>query len=170
MTLIQTNYLSPLGMLALGAQEDALLTCQFVTRDDFGTATTAFLAECIAQLDAYFRGELQQFSLNLQPSGGSPFMQRVWQHLGEIPYGKTSSYGAVAATLGQPKAARAVGMANRHNPIAIIIPCHRVIAKQGHINGYAYGVWRKSWLLAHEARTLQRLNTTTMPAMNSENL
>jgi methylated-DNA-[protein]-cysteine S-methyltransferase len=169
MIMTQTNYLSPLGMLALEAQEEALLTCQFVAGDDFGATTTPFLAECIAQLDAYFRGELHQFSLKLQPLG-TPFRQRVWQHLGDIPYGRTSSYGEVAATLGQPKAARAVGMANRHNPIAIIIPCHRVIAKQGHINGYAYGVWRKSWLLAHEARTLQRLNTITMPAMNSENL
>lgn len=149
MTITQTNYQSPLGMLELVAQEDALLICRFVTQDAPIVATTPFLTECIAQLDAYFRGELQQFSIPLRPAG-SQFMQRVWQQLEQIPYGKTTSYSEIATTLGNPKAARAIGQANRCNPIAILIPCHRVIAKQGNLSGYAYGVWRKSWLLAHE--------------------
>ncbi len=154
MTITPANYQSPLGMLELVAQEDALLMCRFVTQDaPIVAATTPFLTECIAQLDAYFRGKLQQFSIPLRPAG-SQFMQQVWQQLEQIPYGKTTSYSAIATLLGNPKAARAIGQANRCNPIAILIPCHRVIAKQGNLSGYAYGVWRKSWLLAHEAGTL----------------
>jgi len=163
-TITPANYQSPLGMLELVAQKDALLTCRFVTQDaPIVAAATPFLTECIAQLDAYFRGELQQFAVNLHPAG-SWFAQQVWQQLEQIPYGKTTSYSEIATLLGNPKAARAIGQANRCNPIAIIIPCHRVIAKQGNLSGYAYGVWRKSWLLAHEAGTLTKkdrdLNTS----------
>lgn len=151
MTIIQqANYRSPLGMLELTASEDALLTCQFVMQDAPPVATTPFLTDCVAQLDAYFRGELRQFSVNLKPAG-SAFAQQVWQQLAQIPYGKTMSYGEIAAKIGKPKAARAIGQANHYNPIAIIIPCHRVVAKRGNLSGYASGVWRKSWLLAHEA-------------------
>ncbi|MEZ5673423.1 MAG: methylated-DNA--[protein]-cysteine S-methyltransferase [Thiotrichaceae bacterium] len=142
--------------MELVAQEDALLSCQFTTHECHVATATPFLADCVVQLDAYFRGELQQFSLNLKPVG-SAFAQQVWQQLGYIPSGKTMSYAEVAAAIAKPKAARAVGRANHHNPIAIIIPCHRVIAKQGNLSGYAYGVWRKAWLLAHEANTLNQL-------------
>jgi methylated-DNA-[protein]-cysteine S-methyltransferase len=138
-------------MLELTAEEDSLLSCQFVTPAESHLVTTPFLTECIAQLDAYFRGELQQFSITLQPKG-SVFAQQVWQRLCDIPYGKTVSYGEIAAAIARPQAARAVGQANHHNPIVIMIPCHRVIAKQGAVSGYAGGVWRKSWLLAHESR------------------
>lgn len=150
---MQAHYLSKLGMLELVAQEDALLSCQFVTQADPQVATTPFLLDCIAQLDAYFRGELQQFSVKLNPRG-SVFARHVWQQLCLIPYGETTSYGEIAAAIARPQAARAVGQANHHNPIAIIIPCHRVIAKQGALSGYAGGVWRKSWLLAHETAQL----------------
>lgn len=137
-------------MLELTAEADALLSCQFVTQATPQVATTPFLTECIAQLDAYFHGELQQFSIALKPKG-SMFARQVWQQLETIPYGKTVSYGEIATALARPQAARAVGQANHRNPIAIIIPCHRVIAKQGALSGYAGGVWRKSWLLTHEA-------------------
>lgn len=148
--IIQAHYLSKLGMLELTAEADTLLGCQFVTQAELQVATTPFLTECIAQLDAYFHGKLQQFSVNLQPKG-SAFARQVWQQLEMIPYGKTVSYGEIATALARPQAARAVGTANHRNPIVIIIPCHRVIAKRGALSGYAGGVWRKSWLLAHEA-------------------
>lgn len=148
-------YLSELGMLELTAEADILLSCQFVTLEKSiaSQVATPFLTECVAQLDAYFRGTLQQFSVPLQPKG-STFARQVWQQLGNIPYGKTASYGEIAAAIARPQAARAIGQANHCNPIAIIIPCHRVIAKQGALSGYAGGVWRKSWLLAHEATSV----------------
>lgn len=149
-------YLSELGMLELTAEADVLLSCQFVTLEKSiasQVAPTPLLTECVAQLDAYFRGTLQQFSVPLQPKG-STFACQVWQQLGKIPYGKTASYGEIAAAIARPQAARAIGQANHCNPIAIIIPCHRVIAKQGALSGYAGGVWRKSWLLAHEATSV----------------
>ena len=110
----------------------------------------ARLAECRAQLAAYFAGELREFSLPLAPRG-TPFQQRVWAALRRIPFGETRSYGALAATLGRPGSARAVGAANRTNPIGIVVPCHRVIGADGTLTGYAGGIERKKYLLEHEA-------------------
>lgn len=102
------------------------------------------------QLAAYFKGELRQFSLPLAPRG-TPFQVQVWTALSRIPYGETRSYGALAASIGQPGSARAVGAANRTNPIGIIVPCHRVIGADGSLTGYAGGIERKKFLLEHEA-------------------
>lgn len=102
------------------------------------------------QLAAYFAGELRTFSLPLAPRG-SPFQTQVWRALAEIPFGETRSYGQLAASLGHPGAARAVGAANRTNPIGIIVPCHRVIGADGTLTGYAGGIERKKYLLEHEA-------------------
>jgi methylated-DNA-[protein]-cysteine S-methyltransferase len=107
--------------------------------------------EARRQLDAYFAGELREFNLELAPDG-SPFRQRVWRALGDIPYGATESYGALALRIGLPQAARAVGLANGRNPISIVIPCHRVIGKNGALVGYGGGLERKQWLLSHEQR------------------
>lgn len=109
------------------------------------------LREAISQLQAYFAGQLRMFDLPLEPLG-TPFQQSVWQALCAIPYGETRSYGAVAASIGNPKAARAVGLANNKNPIAIIIPCHRVIGADGRLVGYAGGLGIKEHLLHLEAR------------------
>lgn len=103
------------------------------------------------QLAAYFAGALQDFDLPLAPAG-TDFQQTVWQALRDIPYGCTESYGTLARRIGAPKAPRAVGLANGHNPLGIIVPCHRVIGANGKLTGYAGGVERKRWLLAHEAR------------------
>lgn len=108
------------------------------------------LQQACAQLDAYFARELQQFDLPLAP-GGTVFQQQVWQQLCQLPYGSTASYGALASTLGKPAAMRAVGAANGRNPIAIIVPCHRVIATNGRLTGYAGGLSHKLWLLQFEA-------------------
>jgi methylated-DNA-[protein]-cysteine S-methyltransferase len=103
-----------------------------------------------AQLGEYFAGERTAFDLPLAPRG-TPFQLAVWAELTRIPYGKTVSYGEVAAALGKsPLASRAVGLANGRNPISIIVPCHRVIGADGSLTGYGWGLDRKEWLLRHE--------------------
>ncbi|MGH2853799.1 MAG: methylated-DNA--[protein]-cysteine S-methyltransferase [Solirubrobacteraceae bacterium] len=107
------------------------------------------LAPLRRQLREYFAGERREFDLELAPSG-SPFQLSVWRALCAIPYGETASYGEVAAAVGQPGAARAVGGANNRNPIAIVVPCHRVIGASGSLTGYGGGLPRKQRLLALE--------------------
>ena len=104
-----------------------------------------------SELRSYFAGELREFAVPLAP-GGSAFEQRVWSILRAIPYGTTTSYGAIARELGVPNAARAVGTANGRNPIAIVIPCHRVIGADGGLTGYGGGLARKRLLLELEGR------------------
>jgi len=103
------------------------------------------------QLQAYLAGELREFELPLAAEG-TPFQQRVWRALCDIPYGETISYGELARRIGQPTAARAVGLANGQNPISIVVPCHRVIGANGSLTGYGGGLERKRWLLAHESK------------------
>ncbi len=107
---------------------------------------TQLIKEAAKQLDEYFKGERQQFSLKLNPHG-TPFQQLVWKELLEIPYGETRSYKQVAEKIGNPNASRAVGMANNKNPIFIIIPCHRVIGSTGKLVGYGGGIDIKEQLL-----------------------
>lgn len=107
-------------------------------------------AEVKGQLRAYFEGTLTQFDVPIELTG-SEFQRRVWQCLQDIPYGQTVSYGELARRVGNPKASRAVGLANGRNPVAVIVPCHRVIGADGRLTGYAGGIDRKTWLLDHEA-------------------
>jgi len=104
-------------------------------------------------LDAYFRGAVDALDAVRVDAHGTSFQSRVWSLLREIPAGETRSYGELAAELGAPGAARAVGMANASNPVAVIVPCHRVVRVGGRIGGYAGGVERKRWLLEHEYRS-----------------
>jgi methylated-DNA-[protein]-cysteine S-methyltransferase len=101
------------------------------------------------QLTAYFAATLTEFELPLQIQG-TLFQQRVWEALKTIPHGTTMSYGELAQQIGQPKASRAVGLANGQNPISIVVPCHRVIGANGKLTGYGGGIERKQWLLNHE--------------------
>ena len=110
---------------------------------------TAVLREAAGQLQAYLAGELRCFSLPLEPVG-TPFMQSVWRALCDIPYGRTVSYRDIAAAVGNPKASRAVGMANNRNPLPILIPCHRVIGANGALVGYGGGLAIKVRLLEIE--------------------
>ncbi|MFJ8310322.1 MULTISPECIES: methylated-DNA--[protein]-cysteine S-methyltransferase [unclassified Streptomyces] len=105
--------------------------------------------EVVRQLQAYFAGELTEFKLDLNLRG-TPFQQRVWAQLQQIPYGETRSYGELAEALGNPNASRAVGLANGKNPVGIIVPCHRVIGANGSLTGYGGGLDRKQRLLAFE--------------------
>jgi methylated-DNA-[protein]-cysteine S-methyltransferase len=103
------------------------------------------------QLDAYFAGDLVDFDLDLAPAG-TAFQRQVWDVLATIGFGQTWSYGQVAEQVGRPRGSRAVGQANGRNPISIILPCHRVIAADGSLGGYGWGLPRKRWLLDHESQ------------------
>ena len=111
------------------------------------------LREVMEQLDAYFEGELKEFHLKLAPDG-TPFQLRVWRALQEIPYAQTISYGELARRIGNPKASRAVGGANGRNPLAIVVPCHRVIGSDGSLTGFGGGLDTKDILLALERKNL----------------
>lgn len=155
---------SPLGPLVLVSDGDALLALDFPPfetrmRDllarHHGAATMrpgripAFIRAALA---AWFAGDLKALDTVPTGTGGTAFQRSVWNALRAIPPGETRSYGDVAASLGKPGAARAVGRANALNPVAIVVPCHRVVGASGTLTGYAGGLERKRWLLAHEAR------------------
>ncbi|NTV89463.1 MAG: methylated-DNA--[protein]-cysteine S-methyltransferase [Clostridiales bacterium] len=118
---------------------------------DAGSQLPACVFECISQLDEYFRGTRKAFELKLYLSG-TDFQKRVWSRISQIPYGQTATYSEVAADTGNEKAFRAAGGASNKNRVPIIIPCHRVVGNGGALTGYAGGIWRKEWLLAHEKK------------------
>ena len=151
-----TTHPSPIGPLTLVA-EDGVLAAVYTAEHrgapdpaTRGPADPRGLEAATEALDAYFAGALTTFDLPLA-ARGTPFQERVWAALREIPYGSTASYGQLAAALGAPGASRAVGAANGRNPLSIVVPCHRVVGSAGAITGYAGGVERKRFLLALEA-------------------
>lgn len=154
-SLLWTQMPSPLGPLLLLAGEHGLRRILLPQR---GAAATpgadwqrddAALAPARGQLEAYFAGQRRTFDLPLAPEG-TAFQLAVLGALAEIPYGQTRSYGEIARRLGRPAASRAVGAANARNPLAIVLPCHRVIGSDGSLTGYAGGLDAKRWLLRHE--------------------
>jgi len=147
-------YLSPIGPLEVSGTSEGIVSVTFVkTRLPNDRNLPECVKEGIRQLEEYFKGARKNFSLKLLLQG-TPFQKLVWQRLKKIPYGKLASYGEVAKAIGKPNAYRAVGNANNKNPIAIIIPCHRVIGSDGTLVGYGGGLWRKEWLLDHENPSL----------------
>ncbi|HWN69064.1 MAG TPA: methylated-DNA--[protein]-cysteine S-methyltransferase [Haliangium sp.] len=142
---------SPIGNLVLAGDDAGLRHILFSAGDipSGWTLDPASLAAARQQIAEYFAGMRQVFDLPLAPAG-TPFQQRVWRALVEIPYGRTASYGALAQRIGTPGAARAVGLANNRNPLPIVIPCHRVIGANGSLTGYAGGLHVKEHLLALE--------------------
>jgi methylated-DNA-[protein]-cysteine S-methyltransferase len=162
MTRCYTQIESPLGPLLLTADDAGLRQIFFVNGrhparpESSWKEDRAPLIETIRQLQAYFAGELESFDLKLAPEG-TPFQQEVWRRLCDIPYGETISYGTLAGRIGNPKASRAVGLANGSNPIPIVIPCHRVIGSNGKLTGYGGGLPIKEKLLALERRQLRLL-------------
>ena len=141
---------SPVGRLRIDADESAI-TGVNRTAQELLPPATPLMEECVRQLRAYFAGQLTVFDLPLRMEG-TAFRMKVWQALQRIPYGETRSYGQLAAMIGQPSASRAVGGANHHNPISIIVPCHRVIGADGALTGYGGGLDMKEWLLEHERK------------------
>jgi methylated-DNA-[protein]-cysteine S-methyltransferase len=153
---------SPIGELLLVADEGGLRQIWFANgkhspriEPTWQEDATRF-KETTRQLCAYFSGELETFDLPLRPEG-TPFQLTVWKELCEIPFGETISYGELAGRIGNPKASRAVGLANGSNPIPIVIPCHRVIGSNGKLTGYGGGLPIKEKLLALERRQLTLL-------------
>lgn len=147
-----SHFDSPIGTLVLSGDGEALACIDLHGRlpDAAARRDDAAFAAVRAQLAAYFGGGLTAFDLPLAPRG-TPFQLRVWNALGAIPYAATISYGELARRIGQPTAARAVGLANGANPLPIVVPCHRVIGADGSLTGFGGGLERKRWLLAHEA-------------------
>ncbi|MDW4905388.1 methylated-DNA--[protein]-cysteine S-methyltransferase [Streptomyces sp. ADMS] len=143
---------SPYGPLTLVADDGALCGLYMVDQrhrppqENFGVREDTPFGESIDQLKAYFQGELKEFTIELRLSG-TPFQRSVWEQLCRIPYGETRSYGELADALGNPKASRAVGLANGRNPVGIIVPCHRVVGADGGLTGYGGGLERKQRLL-----------------------
>ncbi len=136
---------SPIGFIKITADNDAICEVIFVEKKD-DDAPNVLTQDAVNQLMEYFTGKRTIFELPLAPAG-TPFQQTVWKALCSIPYGKTASYGDIAKLIGNPKASRAVGMANNRNPISIVIPCHRVIGANGKLVGYGGGIEKKKYLL-----------------------
>jgi methylated-DNA-[protein]-cysteine S-methyltransferase len=144
---------SPLGDIVLVASSTGLRRVEFLNRDARAPTSVAnvHLDAAGRQLAEYFAGDRRDFDLVLEPEG-SAFQLSAWAVLRTIPYGATMTYGEQASALGKPRAVRAVGGANGRNPLAIIVPCHRVIGVAGKLTGYASGLDRKAWLLNHELK------------------
>ncbi|HTR51533.1 MAG TPA: methylated-DNA--[protein]-cysteine S-methyltransferase [Kofleriaceae bacterium] len=153
MKMIAACYSAPFGTLRLDARGDELVALWLPNAEppDVPVGSSRVLARAATQLDEYFAGTRRTFDLPLAPHG-TGFQQRVWRALCAIPFGATSSYGELARAIGRPAASRAVGAANGRNPIAIIVPCHRVIGANGTLTGYGGGLATKAWLLDHERR------------------
>lgn len=146
-------YSTPVGTLLI-AEDDGFIThCGFnsIFPAGYKDEETPLLQRAFTQLNDYFVGQRKEFDLPLKPLG-TPFQKQVWATLQTIPYGQTKSYLEIANQIGNPKACRAVGMANHNNPIGIIIPCHRVVGKNGSLTGYAGGLNIKQYLLDLEQK------------------
>lgn len=145
--MIRSVMQSPVGAVTVFSDGEAITEIRF---GDFGgDEPDAVITQAIKQLGEYFEGKRKSFELPLKPCG-TPFQKSVWSALRDIPYGETRNYGDIAKSVGNEKACRAVGMANNKNPIAIVIPCHRVIGADGSLTGYAAGLDIKKYLLDME--------------------
>ena len=161
-------YKSPLGILQITCTGNAVSQVSFVNRKGaekiqedevvIEEPGSPALKKCIDQLDNYFSGRLFEFDLELEQPG-TDFQQTVWTELLKIGYGRTESYLSLSKRIGNVKAIRAVGTANGKNNIAIIVPCHRVIGSNGSLVGYGGDLWRKQWLLQHEAKYANGVQT-----------
>ena len=144
-------YKSPIGTIKLICSEEYLREMQFVEeKGENPKIYSQIVSTCKEELDAYFAGKLEKFTIPLEFVRGTDFQREVWKALQSIPYGETRSYKDIATVIGNPKAVRAVGGANNKNPIGIVIPCHRVIGSSGKLVGYAGGLDKKEMLLKLE--------------------
>ena len=153
MSLQFTYFKTPIGFAKITGDKNGIQSISVLDEVDITNYNTDEIPEClqkcVTQLDQYFNGKRTSFNLKLNPQGTS-FQKKVWQELLNIPYNTTRTYLEQTKALGDVKAIRAVASANGKNPIWIVIPCHRVIGSDGSLTGYAGGIWRKKWLLAHE--------------------
>lgn len=145
---------SPIGNIRINGNSTSITAISFDEESCHIRAsrkTPQPVLEAAKQLNEYFTGLRKNFFLPLAPAG-TPFQKQVWEQLLRIPYGQTLSYADIAGAISNPGAVRAVGGANNKNPVGIVIPCHRVIGKNGKLTGYGGGLWRKEWLLHHERK------------------
>ncbi|SRR6056297_616918 len=159
MKFYSTYYTSPLGTIHIQATQEAVCSLKFVKYVNSNSPDLPdILRYCLYEIDEYFKGNLKRFSVPITMNG-TYFQLAVWKSLQTLPYGKTLSYRDIADYIQKPNAYRAVGHANKKNPLPIIIPCHRVVGKNGHLTGYNKGLWRKKWLIEHEKEYVgQRTN------------
>jgi methylated-DNA-[protein]-cysteine S-methyltransferase len=150
-----TYYNSKIGTIEIKGTEEGIISVLYLDSmpemESKGEEIPVCLKECVLQLNEYFEGKRKEFTVDLIIQG-TEFQNKVWNSLREIIYGHTVSYADIAEKVGNSKAVRAVGTTNGKNKINIIIPCHRVIGKDGSLTGYGGGLWRKEWLLEHESR------------------
>jgi len=144
---------SPVGQIKITADNNSITSILFLfdNTEMEPENSNQILDECRKQFAEYFAGERKDFNISLNQEG-TEFQHSVWDQLLNIPFGKTVSYDYISRRLGNPRSIRAVGAANGKNQISIMVPCHRVIGSDGNLTGYAGGLWRKKWLLEHEAK------------------
>jgi methylated-DNA-[protein]-cysteine S-methyltransferase len=150
-------YPSPVGELCIGSRNERITSLRFLREIRQAETVTTATTQCIRELEEYFYKGRKFFTVDLELEG-TEFQRSVWQELLTIPYGSTISYQALAIRLGNINAIRAIGLANGQNPIAIIVPCHRVIGKEGDLVGYGGGLENKAWLLQHEGAIRKQLS------------
>ena len=168
MNMEMVYYQSPIGVLEIRCTGSAISEVLFVNswkgekisedNINFVKPVSSILKSCIRQLDEYFAGKRTEFTMHTAQVG-TEFQQSVWNELARIPYGRTISYHELSKRIGNTKAIRAVGSANGNNNICIIVPCHRVIGSNGDLVGYGGDLWRKKWLLEHEGKTVNGVQT-----------
>ena len=151
MAIYTSYYSSPIGILKIQCTDQYINAITFENNTVHEADNHLLLRSCIKELDEYFQGIRKQFHTPVKQSG-TDFQQKVWTLLSNIPFGKTISYLALSKQYGDVKAIRAVASANGKNNLAIVVPCHRVIGSNQSLTGYAGGIWRKKWLLEHEAK------------------
>ena len=154
------SYETELGSITFMEEDGALLAISTRRSNEGICQETALIKEAHQQLDEYLKGERKTFRLPLNPKG-TDFQKRVWKALCEIPYGESRSYKQISEAIGNPKAVRAVGMANNRNPLLIVVPCHRVIGANGMLVGYAAGIDKKEFLLRLENRVVTTNSSET---------
>lgn len=157
-----TYYQSPVGQLKITGTANYITEIVFhdISQKSQGSKKhlPPLMIQCVEQLIQYFQGERRQFELPISQEG-TPFQKEVWSELMQIPYGKTISYLELARRTGDSKATRAVASANGKNNVCIVVPCHRVIGSNKELVGYSGGLWRKKWLLEHEAKVAHGVQT-----------
>jgi methylated-DNA-[protein]-cysteine S-methyltransferase len=153
---MKTQFKSPIGVINIEYSERGISSLVFANEFEMESLQNEMESRCKTLLDEYFNGKRTSFDLPLDLKG-TDFQKRVWNELLNIPFGRTLTYKELTMKLGDIKAIRAVGAANGANPVSIIVPCHRVIASDGSLTGYAGGFWRKKWLLDHERKELYLL-------------
>ncbi len=151
--MLTSTFSTPIGILTVTADEDFIYGISF-DKPTINAHPNNLIACCIDQCKSYFSGRLKKFDVPYQITG-TAFQKMVLDRVNKIQFGQTKSYLQIALELGEEHAVRAIGLANSKNPLPIIIPCHRVIGKDGSLKGYIGGAWRKNWLLNHEKSLYQ---------------